>query len=283
MTVKLFDGLIEGEWPAHVSTSQRSAWMTCRLRTALSTAAHVRPREMGPGGKGMVVGNLVHSVLGQHYRAVPATRTQAKLHAWLDTTAHLNSVDAVLVGQAKARAHVMLDRFWNRYGNDGLVPQVEVAINRVLPSGIHYIGYADAVYEQDGLVVVEDWKTSLSNIEPTKHTVFNPQGRDYLWALTDRYPADRLVMSWLLMTPSSVRRIQTPIGNIVDVSAELDAIAREERTLEIVPNYDAKCMWCPYRALCETKLTGGDVKDTFERFYEVVKGGREEPEEVDET
>lgn len=216
----------------------------------------------------MVVGSLIHAVLGQHYRAAPDARSEDKLHAWLDAQSSVGGFDDVFVGQAKMRAHTILTRFAKRYGNDGIQPLgIEMSLTRTLPSGIAYHGFADMVYEDGDMIVVEDWKTSLSTIDPTKHTVFNPQGRDYLWALSEKYDPARLVMSWLIMTPSSMRRIQTPIGEIKDVAAELDALAVEERSLAILPSYDAKCMWCPYRALCETKLTGGDVATTFRESY----------------
>ena len=267
-SVSLFNGLIKGEWSNHVSSSQRSSWNSCRLRTALSSAAHVTTRDRGIGAKGLLVGTLVHSVLGQHYRTDPSERSEGRLHAWLDAQSVAGGYDEAVRGQAITRAHTMLERYYKRYGRDGIVPlEIEASLTRRLPSGVDYIGYADMIYEADGMIVVEDFKTSLSTIDPTKHTVFNPQGRDYLWALSQTYDPQRLVMSWLLMTPASVRRIQTPIGPIWDSEHELDSIAREERTLDITPNYDIHCLWCPYRQLCETHLTGGDVKDTFERFY----------------
>ena len=279
-TVTLLDGLVSGEWPNHVSSSQRSSWTDCRLRTALRVAGRLRRRRNAVGTKGLTVGTLVHAVLGQHYRTPPADRSPDRLKAWLEARISLGEHDDdSLLQSVKPRALAMLDRFWRKYGGDCIVPlEIEAPIRRRLPSGVDYMGFADMGYERDGIIVVEDFKTSLATIDPTKHTVFNPQGRDYLWGLSDRYPVNEMVMSWLLLTPSSARRIDTPFGELGSIEQELDAVAVEERFLAPLPSYDAHCMWCDFRPLCEAKLTGGRVADVLRDQYEQMPMERETAE-----
>ena len=278
MTVKLFGGLLQGQWSDHISSSQRESWMSCRLKNALRSAVGLVPIERGNGAKGMMAGSLIHSVLGQWYRTAPDERSEAKLLQIADVQARARGDDAV-VGEAMSRVVLMLKLYYKRYGSDRIEPiEVEAPIERPLASGVKYIGYADMIWLEGDTLWVEDWKTSLSHIEPEAHTVFNPQGRDYLWGLSKKYDANKLAMSWLFITPASCRRVATPIGALADVGLELDAIAVEQRTLSPEPNYAKHCLWCEYKPICRTKVTGGDVSEAL-KAYKIVK---EEPRNGDE-
>ena len=264
--VSIFNGLVEGEWSDHVSSSQRGAWATCRLKAAATGAAHLRIPGRSLGSKGRMAGKLFHEVIAMHYRAAVADRSRDKLHEWLDVLVdpEFDEVhhDAII------RTHQMLDQFSRRYGSDDIVPlavehQLKVPLGDGLP---YYLGYADMVYMRDGIVVVEDWKTSLSAINPTAYTVFSDQGRDYLWAVaeTGKWRGEDgevlpVSMNWMFVTPGSCRRVAIPVVPATDVGDTLRVLALEQRTLPLVPTYGNHCMWCDIRKLCEAHLTGASV------------------------
>lgn len=266
----VFNGEVEFEWPDHVSSSQRN-WWTCRLRAALATGARLSAR--ADDSKPLLIGRLVHEVLGHHYQMPVEERSQRKLDQLADAAAFLSEWPDNIVRDALEDVHELLRKFWKRYGSvDGIVPiGVEIPINVPLP-GVedHYVGYIDMAYEdpEDGTIYVEDWKSSSTKIEPQQYTLMNPQMTDYLWAArTYLWPGRDVQLRYLFVTPYYTRRMEVPDLLVPDAGEELAALARERRELPITANRGYHCNSCRYSDLCRLSLTGAPISDILAKSY----------------
>ena len=254
-----------------MSSSQRSYWQ-CRLRSALRTVFHLRPK-VEENGKGKYAGSIIHTVLEQHYSTPLEKRSLAAMLGTLDALVQLENRYVEMAEEMKPRIAEMLTRFYKKYGNDKIVPlSVEAKLQLPVMEGIDYLGYTDMIYEDGDNLVIEDWKTSLASIEPLSYTVLNPQIRDYCWAIRRLNPDKTVIVRYVFITPSSIKRITVPVLDTETVGAELRQLSVEQRSLPVVPNYGYHCKNCDFLPLCLANITHRNLKSVLETTYARVEG-----------
>lgn len=273
--VVLFNGALEADSPDHISSSQRDMWDDCRLRAVLASWVRLRPIGPAAGDKGRNVGILVHDVLASWYE--DSVRSSERLTSLATSLVQMGRYTPD-VGDSAIK---ILMKFWAKHGTDDLeVVGTEVPINIMLPSGIAYTGSMDFVYRMGGKLVVEDWKTSLSAIEPSQYSFLDPKGNDYLWALKQMYPKEDCVLGYLGITPTWCKRWQVPRHDISYVGRELEDTVLEQHTLPVRWHRSKKCLWCQFWPICASHLTGADVRSIIQTDY--IRGSQEVAEPVEE-
>jgi len=277
-TVRLYDNALEVHRPNHVSSSQFQSWEKCRLQWALRVGG-VTLKHKSADDYRKDAGKVIHAALTEHYRTELALRGLEKLKA--SAAGVLTSLSYEALDSQHDKVYGTLDRFWKKYGDDGIVPiGTDMQINLhmrdeegMLPS---YVGYIDMLLydEAEEAIVVEEWKTSLTDIDPIQYTFRNRQVFDYAAVAAVGRGVEQIGIRYMFLTPERAKRTMVMFYDLQGWKENMMVNMASEMTRgKVRPTYGAHCGRCPYEGLCILHSTGGDVKTELRENYTV---GQEE-------
>lgn len=240
----------------HLSASQMSTWLKCRMEWALSRDRERRPPNQGTPAQ--QTGTLVHRIM-ELYHSVPSAIRNEKYQNWCYEKASLEGeFDSTICRYART----MLAQFYAKWGADEQHNPTYVEHEITAP----FTERNDLVCVLDDLTVnhetkslmVGEYKTSLKKIEVTDKSLFQLQPHVYKLALEHAFPGYTLTGAlFTMMWPGGVARLLREIPPNALFDQWIHDLAHDMETAPVIPNFTATCSWCEHHDKCEFMLMTG--------------------------
>lgn len=239
----------KSKWPPrHVSASQLTAYLVCRLKKKLDSERWTKPS--GP----MKVGSAGHRVLEAWLRTPVNLRTEVRIKALVE--GQYKGLD----GLQQANMRRSIAGYWKEFGPDPTVVPTEVESDQQV-----------LLYDDVWLVGTFDWLTINGSVIIGEHkfSMKEPDVKDKVWwthqPLVYYYMAEKL---WpdltqeksvhTLLWPGGADRVDRPIHLPEEWREFIPYLAKEMlETSPPIPTYGWHCNRCDHKDVCYRKLKAG--------------------------
>jgi len=234
----------------HVSASQISDWLLCRLKWSLGHGDQ-------PASKAQQVGILTHCALGAYHVAEPEDRSWSTMEVSLTSCAALDGMST----EVQLEAHNLVQRYYKLFGQDVDIVPTEIEHKLTVPD---FIKDVDLVLIPDDVtrgdtIHFSEYKTTSKKPFPYNDVVFKHGIQTMVYKVGLELYYNKVVdyVDYTFMWPTGVERERRYLPPSDYWLSYLRGIVEEMFTASIYPTPGALCGWCQHEPICrESAVTG---------------------------
>ena len=239
----------------HISVSQLSMYLSCRLKYSLWKTQTKEEREADTT-PAMARGRELHTKIENFYRLAPSKRPVAPEKK---TTAGMDD------------AEKMWHHFLTQFGRDeDIVPtDVEMPLKMLILPGVELVGYADhvTVRSEEATISFGEHKTSSRKMNLRQTAYYSFQPLVYQMMLQEMYPSYTVLdVTYTGLWPNGADRVVRPLFDLGSWPRYFKLLAAEMiNNPAPIPTgmalFPQPCGWCQFKDYCAERLAFGEPEE----------------------